>query len=586
MGHFKWILLTMVTAVSAGSCAGTDGADEPVAETDPPAWAPETACPGGPGCAETGDTTLRAGVSTRSIEPNCYESWNDLDGNAVYNPNDGETYNDCGCDQLCEGDDGWTEADDGEGDDLFQMIWLGGFQNGRPATAVRDESVGLRGEGDGIWARAIALEQGDTRIGIVSVDLVGYFYDEVVAIRGDATVLAADYDYIIVSSTHDHESPDMMGIWGPNIITTGYDPDYAAQVRATIAEALVEASETLTDVTLTVGKADVGSYDAEKGVANVIRDSRDPWVIDPWIYAARFADADNNTVVTLVNWANHPETVADKNTLLTSDFAHTLRKTVEEGSIWNDYSTEGLGGTCIFINGAVGGMMTSLGVQATSPDGETYNSASFDKADVIGTLVGEMALDAIAAGETVTDPVLSVSANPFFLPIDNQGFQAMFLAGVFGHRSTHNWDDTQPIEDDNSPELLTDMALINVGPIQMLSIPGELLPELAVGGYDGSMHNAPGYDFIDPNNENPPDMAAAPEGPYLKDRMTGEYNWIIGMGNDELGYIIPEYDFKVHDGAPFILEADGDHYEETNSLGPLTASLLEAEADRLIEWSR
>ena len=61
--------------------------------------------------------------------------------------------------------------------------------------------------------------------------------------------------------------------------------------------------------------------------------------------------------------------------------------------------------------------------------------------------------------------------------------------------------------------------------------------------------------------------------------------WIVGLGNDELGYIIPEYDFVLADSMPYFNEADGDHYEETNSLGPQTAGILESEADRLIDWA-
>jgi hypothetical protein len=85
----------------------------------------------------------------------------------------------------------------------------------------------------------------------------------------------------------------------------------------------------------------------------------------------------------------------------------------------------------------------------------------------------------------------------------------------------------------------TEMTLINLGPIQFLSIPGELLPELAIGGYDGSKVNAPGVPLVDPTNRNPPALDQAPAGPYIKDKMSGTYRWLIGLGDDELGYIIP-----------------------------------------------
>ena len=72
---------------------------------------------------------------------------------------------------------------------------------------------------------------------------------------------------------------------------------------------------------------------------------------------------------------------------------------------------------------------------------------------------------------------------------------------------------------------------------------------------------------------------------YIRDQMSGEFNWIVGLGNDELGYIIPAYNFKLHESVPYLDEAEGDHYEETNSLGPDTEPIISAQAERLLQWS-
>ena len=114
---------------------------------------------------------------------------------------------------------------------------------------------------------------------------------------------------------------------------------------------------------------------------------------------------------------------------------------------------------------------------------------------------------------------------------------------------------------------------------------GELLPELAIGGYDGSRINAPGVPLIEDGNVNPPDVSKAPEGPYIKERMQSTYPWLIGLANDELGYIIPPYNFELADTMPWVNEAPGDHYEETNSLGPDMAPLVDQWTDYLLAWS-
>ena len=177
---------------------------------------------------------------------------------------------------------------------------------------------------------------------------------------------------------------------------------------------------------------------------------------------------------------------------------------------------------------------------------------------------GRQALDALADAQVETDPSLFLRAATLYLPIENYAFQAMFLMGVF-ERQAYNYDPDANLDQFNVPELKTEMDWLGVGPIQILSVPGELLPELAVGGYDGSHTNIGNYEdpIFDPEQANPPNLAAAPEGPYLKDRMGGTHNWILGLGNDELGYIIPEYNFVLDGAVAYLREAEGDHYEET-----------------------
>lgn len=67
--------------------------------------------------------------------------------------------------------------------------------------------------------------------------------------------------------------------------------------------------------------------------------------------------------------------------------------------------------------------------------------------------------------------------------------------------------------------------------------------------------------------------------------MGASYNWVVGLGNDQVGYIIPREHFVLAEVGAHELEADGDHYEETNSLGPDTAPLLLDAAAELIAWT-
>jgi hypothetical protein len=48
-----------------------------------------------------------------------------------------------------------------------------------------------------------------------------------------------------------------------------------------------------------------------------------------------------------------------------------------------------------------------------------------------------------------------------------------------------------------------------------------------------------------------------------------EYPVLAGLAMDFVGYIVPSYNYVLHPSSPYIDEAEGEHYEETYSLGPL-----------------
>ena len=48
-----------------------------------------------------------------------------------------------------------------------------------------------------------------------------------------------------------------------------------------------------------------------------------------------------------------------------------------------------------------------------------------------------------------------------------------------------------------------------------------------------------------------------------------KYPVLAGLAEDYIGYIVPVYNFVLDPDNPYINEAEGDHYEEVYSLGPL-----------------
>ncbi len=559
-------------ACNGGDKGATSDSGAATDDTGAGSWRPDLVCPGDAGC-ETNEGQLSAGASSLSITPLCFEDWNDLDGNSEYDSSD-ESFNDCGCDKLCEGDEGWTAADEGEGDGVFQASWMAGFQQGRPAQDVHDE----------LWARTIAVRSGDTTVAIVALDAVGFFYNNVAQVQEELDSRGVDVDQVVVHATHQHEGPDLLGQWGPRTGKTGVDSDHLAYVIEQTANSVEEAVAALEPATLHANAIDTAAPFGDKGTRNLIRDSRDPVVVDHIMYTARFVGDGGDTIASLVNWGNHPEVLSDENTSITSDYPHYLREFVENGVSYDSYDVAGIGGVCIYINASVGGLMTPLGVTVTDGEGVDHSSSDFDKAEAMGQVLAELALESMGSDSEQIAPTVAVRSDEFFIPIENYAFQAMFLIDVFD-RPVYNYDESEDLDDDNIPELLTRMDLVDIGGIRILTIPGEPFPELAVGGYDGSLVNTTEDDFIDPENPNPPDVDNAPEGPYFVEQMGAEYNWIMGLGNDEVGYLIPSYDYVLDDALPFLEEAEGDHYEETNSVGPEAVPRIEDKAAELITWT-
>lgn len=271
----------LISLLAMNACKGPDSDTEAVGTP------PDLYCPGdSSGSCPTNDGQLNAGAAVVSIVPTCFESWTDVDENYEYKASI-DTFFDCGCDKLCEGDSGWTSADTGEGDGVFQGTYMAGFGNGRAAVGVRGAGQGLRGEGDGLWARAVVLRDGETSVAIVALDVVGWFQDDVVATRQLLADQGVDIDHLVVSSTHTHQAPDTMGMWGPRAFQPGYKLEYQTQLRTAVVDVVKAAVATETAVHMVVGKVASSTYNAEKGSANVVGDTRDPWIVDDDVHLAR-----------------------------------------------------------------------------------------------------------------------------------------------------------------------------------------------------------------------------------------------------------------------------------------------------------
>ena len=465
---------------------------------------------------------LEAGFAARPITPEVPDRWTDVDGNG--HRDDGEPF------------------EDGNGNGRFDPVWLAGFHDDRPATGVHDD----------LWARAMVLGDGSHRVAIVVLDAIGVFHDSVVDVR-ERIPAAARIDHVILASTHTHQAPDLMGLWGPGPGRTGVDPSYLKRVVETAARVVAEAARAVQPATLRVARI-------HDGPERLVEDSRRPQVLDPDLRVIQARGADGQTLGTFVAWANHPETVWDGNLLVSSDFPHFVREALEAG----------LGGIAIYANGAIGGLMTTRPRFAIpDPDtGELLRTPGFRKARAQGRRLAALAMDGLArtpASEPETGeglgPVeirsasLALRARTLELRVENPMFLLAAALGMLP-RGFSGWATVR-----------TEIAGFQLGPITFLSIPGEIYPEIVNGGIET------------PEGADHP--VAPLELPPLRERMPGRYRFVLGLAGDALGYIIPKSEWD--EQPPWLYGSSRETYGEIVSLGPDTAPALHGALLALLE---
>lgn len=459
---------------------------------------------------------LNAGFAALPITPEVPDRWTDKNGDAKYDHRDGDTFT------------------DGNGNKVFDPVWIAGFGNKRAANGIHDDT----------WARTMVIDDGKTRLAIVVLDAIGFMNDDVIDVRkripGEAGV-----SYTIITSTHTHEGPDFLCLWGESPLKSGINEKYFEYVKIQIVKSVIAATKNLRPARLEISEDMTGA-------AQLLIDTRKPEVFDAGLRVIKAIDRENgNTLGALIAWADHPETLWSDNLLVSSDFPHYVRETVEKGIFKGDSLIKpGIGGGAVYINGAVDGLMTTH-PRLTVKDpvsGKEYKEPTFGKAEAQGKQLGLLALNAMEKPADEVDTAgISLIVRTLYLPIDNIMFELGTALGVLD-RGTTGW-----------MKMRSELAVFKIGPLSFTTLPGEVYPEIINGGVEATE----GQDF----NIKPIEV------PSIREMMAGKYKFIFGLTNDEIGYIIPKSQWDVK--APYTYgRKDGSPYGEVNSLGSGTAPAL------------
>lgn len=475
---------------------------------------------------ESNEQDIQAGFAAIDITPLVPDTWTDKNGDAQFQPKDGDTYT------------------DGNGNGKFDPVWMAGFQHNRPAMGVHDP----------LWARTMIISNGENKIALTVIDAIGFGADDILTVR-KMVPTNLNIDYVVVMSTHSHETPDLVGLWGKSPFSSGINEAYVKQVQDGILASIIEANNKIRPAIIKVG------HDLT-GASHLVEDSRKPTIMDPRVNILQAIDAVSDTTLgVFLNWSNHPETLWNKNLYLTSDFPHYVREALENGIHKGDSTVlKGLGGTAIFSIGAIGGLMTS------SPDfpipgyleDRIYLDPSFEKAAAQGYKLAELGIQCLTKETenlTFRKAKLNIKAKTLELPLQNPLYRLAAFMGVV-KRGASSWINIR-----------TEIAAWQLGEVHFLHYPGELYPEILNGGVEK------------PNGQ---DFNILPiETPSIRSQISATFSFTMGLSNDMIGYIVPksQWDQK----PPFTYSFKEAPYGEINSLGPETAPILFQEIKEMLK---
>ncbi|NNE76105.1 MAG: hypothetical protein HKN31_03435 [Pricia sp.] len=352
-----------------------------------------------------------------------------------------------------------------------------------------------------LFVRAMVLIKDDVKVAIVNIDNLGW--PAALGNRSRALIPDIPPENILIGATHTHSAPDAYAF--PNETGAhGADLDYLNNCVELVAAAVNEALQNTEPAHLKIAVGKAEGKIAYNYYAPKLYDSR-----CGVIQALATEGAEKNKVIaTLVNYAIHPEVLGNDQGILSPDIVGPFYDRIEEKT----------NGMAIFMNSAQGGMVTADNRLENDQEARSWNECIR-----IGNLLADEALRIISNAPIQDNPGLYCTHETATFPIASAMLKYILQNSPLS-MSTGDVD-----------SISTTLNLLNIGTAQILTIPGEALPNI-------------GY--------------------YLKRNMPTDHPFLFGLTNDAFGYILTKEDFNSFDRYDYV---------SRTSLGERTGEILISE---------
>ena len=394
--------------------------------------------------------------------------------------------------------------------------------------------------------RALAISDGSGRgIHVFAViDCIGISGTDIKEIRNRLKDLISEKNIlsINISATHCHSGIDTDGLWG-NILSdfrhnkkevkkgkkaktvSGKNDGFMKYLKKISAKTIRAAVESMTEGEL---------YFAQLPIADFVRDKRPPYVTVNDLTNIRFVPDNGTKEISVVFMAAHPVCYGDKQKEASRDFP---------GYMCDRFEEEGI--EPMFIQGAEAAVATERGPHI--PEGLSTDEGI----KAYGRAIADYVMTYDKASYKKLTPLINVTVNELFLTADNKILELAAKLRLVNNSLVKitSVDDGNKDDKSFSLHLVTEVGFAVFGnELSIAMVPGEMMPELAIGGTfpDWASYSGKNWDK-----------------PSIKEILGTEIA-VAGLCNDFIGYIVPDNDY----GSVFAPL----HYEEAVSAGPETAS--------------
>ncbi|ULQ52211.1 hypothetical protein [Flavihumibacter fluvii] len=292
---------------------------------------------------------------------------------------------------------------------------------------------------DNLFVKAVVISSATTSIAIFTVDCIGMLYPQLQQVRElvGKTLPGFPVEHIIMSSTHTHSGPDVVGIWGPDPMHSGVDSLYLREFVTTAAAQIVKAYKNRKSAWALYANTVHG----QGWVENISQ----PAEVDRSVTILQFTNRVGKNIVTLTNFACHPTILDGSSGEVSADYVAGFYESLDKR----------LGGTNMFLQGAIGGWVQPEHVPKTM-------TAAYER----GYGLANAVLAALKNPQSMETRTLGFKHRLVSLPVANPGFRKLSESNVIQRKITDS--------------VVTEIALFNIGEARFATHPGETVPAMGL----------------------------------------------------------------------------------------------------------